>query len=155
MVQPTHSPRRARMTDAPAISALVEAAYAHYPARVGRRSAPMDADPRTEIDANEVWVTSGDGALEAVMVLRHAGDHLFVDNLAVAPQSQGSGHGTALLIHAEARAASLGLAELRLLTHELMIENRAFYESRGWEPTPPPSGESMARVYFRRRIRSE
>ena len=143
-------PRRARAEEAAEIAALVRAAYAPYPARIGARPAPMDADYEREIALNEVWVAPGGGAIEAVMVLSHADDHLFVDNLAVAPAAQGSGRGRALLAHAEARAAALGLPELRLLTHELMTENRAIYEHLGWRQTEAPADERLGRVYFRK-----
>lgn len=142
--------RRAEPSDAPAIGALVQEAYAHYPERIGVRPGPMDADHLREIAEKEVWLTPPDGRLLGVIVLRREPDHLFVDNVAVAPAAQGTGVGRALLDHAARRALALGLDELRLLTHELMTENRAFYAHLGWQPIDPPAGERLPRLYFRK-----
>jgi N-acetylglutamate synthase-like GNAT family acetyltransferase len=147
-------PRRARAGEAAEIAALVRAAYAHYPARIGIRPAPMDADYERLIAVDEVWVAPAEGEIEAVLVLHHGGDHLFVENVAVAPGAQRSGRGGALLAHAEDRATALEVPELRLLTHELMTENREIYAHLGWEPTPPPAGERYGRVYFRKPVTS-
>jgi len=90
--------------------------------------------------------------LVGVIVLRRETDHLFVDNVAVAPAAQGTGLGRALLAHAESRAVELDLGELRLLTHELMTENRAVYAALGWEHLDPPADEKLRRVYFRKAV---
>lgn len=144
--------RRARPEDAPVIAALVEAAYAHYPARIGGRPRPMDADYGREIELNEVWVAPGEGPIQAVLVLHLAADHLWVENVAVTPPAQGRGLVRTLLAHADTRASDLGLPELRLLTHELMTENRAIYEHLGWERMAAAPGGHTALVYFRKAV---
>lgn len=148
----TTGPRRAQPRDAADIAALVEAAYAHYPARIGGRPRPMDADYGREIELHEVWVVPGRGPIEAVLVLHQAADHLWVENVAVAPAAQGRGLVRALLAHADARARALGLPELRLLTHELMTENRAIYEHLGWEPIPASPEGHAALLHFRKAV---
>jgi N-acetylglutamate synthase-like GNAT family acetyltransferase len=145
-------PRAALVAEAAEIAALVREAYAHYPALIGGRPAPMDADYERLITLDEVWVTPAEGPIEAVLALRRGDDHLFVENLAVAPAAQGAGRGQSLLAHAEVRAVALGLPELRLLTHELMTENRAIYEHLGWEQMPAPKNERHGRVYFRKPV---
>ena len=145
--------RRATPEDVAAIDALVEAAYAHYVARIGLRPAPMDADHAAEVARGEVWVLPGEGAdVDGVVVLRVERDHIFVDNIAVAPERQREGVGRMLLELAERRAAEHGLAELRLLTNERMTENRAIYEHLGWEETERRVERGYARVYFRKRL---
>jgi N-acetylglutamate synthase-like GNAT family acetyltransferase len=118
------------------------------------RPAPMDADYGAAIAANEVWVVASGERLVGVLVLRPEADHLFVDNVAVEPEEQGSGIGGALLEQAEARAVELGVPELRLLTHELMTENRAMYAHLGWEETERRIEGKFARVYFRKPVTS-
>jgi len=78
----------------------------------------MDSDYAREIAEKEVWVYTTDGEVRGVLVLRREPDHLFIDNLAVAPWAQSAGIGRALLEHAGARGVALGVPELRLLTHE-------------------------------------
>jgi N-acetylglutamate synthase-like GNAT family acetyltransferase len=114
----------------------------------------MDADYGAAIAANEVWVVASGERLVGVLVLRPEADHLFVDNVAVEPEEQGSGIGGALLEQAEARAVELGVPELRLLTHELMTENRAMYAHLGWEETERRIEGKFARVYFRKPVTS-
>jgi len=144
--------RRAQPEDAPAVAALVEAAYAHYPARIGGRPRPMDADYPQEIELHEVWVGPDQGPIEAVLVLHRATDHLWVENVAVAPPAQGRGLLRTLLAQANSRADELSLPELRLLTHQLMTENRAIYEHLGWEPMPASPDGHAALVYFRKPV---
>jgi ribosomal protein S18 acetylase RimI-like enzyme len=146
--------RAARPADALAIRELVQGAYAHYPDIIGVRPAPMDADYEGEIASNEVWVVPTEDELVGVLVLRREPDHLFVDNVAVAPGSQGSGIGKALLEHGERRARELGLPELRLLTHELMTQNRSMYRHLGWEETEQRDEGKFSRVYFRKPVTS-
>ncbi len=111
----------------------------------------MDDDYGHAIQAHEVWVLPDDGRIEAAVVLVAESDHLFVDNVAVAPGAQGGGRGRTLLEHAETRAAELGLREVRLLTHRLMSENRSIYEHLGWERMPTPVEQREWAVYFRKR----
>ena len=144
--------RRATTADAEPITALVEKAYAHYVERLGRRPAPMDVDYVTEIRDREVWIIPGDTELEGVLVVRPERDHLFVHNIAVDPALQGHGLGKALLELAEARARELGVTELRLLTNELMTENRALYADLGWQESDVRSEHGYRRVYFRKRL---
>ena len=144
--------RRARQTDASAISDLVQHAYAHYPELIGVRPRPMDDDYERVISEDEVWVIPDQGDIEAVLVLAAGDGHLFVDNVAVTPAAQGGGHGRELLAHAEARAAELGLPEIQLLTHRLMSENLAIYDHLGWERIPAPPEHAEWAVYFRKPV---
>jgi N-acetylglutamate synthase-like GNAT family acetyltransferase len=144
--------RRANLADAPAITRVIRAAYAHYPERIGARPRPMDDDYERVIRTDEVWVTAGAGGVDAVLVLAAAADHLFVENVAVAPSAQGAGRGRALLAHAEARAAELRLQEVRLLTHRLISENRSIYEHLGWERMAAPAEHRDWAVYYRKRV---
>jgi ribosomal protein S18 acetylase RimI-like enzyme len=145
--------RRASPADAPAVGALVERAYATYAERMGFRPAPMDVDYETELRGREGWLALADGDVVGVLVVHADPDHLFVHNVAVDADFQGSrGLGKALLELAERRAAELGLSEIRLVTNELMTENRAIYAHLGWEETEVRSEHGYRRVYFRKRL---
>lgn len=140
--------RRATATDAAAIADLVEGSYAHYVPVIGLRPAPMDADYASMVSALPVWVADLDGSLVGVIVMEVAADHLLVDNVAVAPGSQGLGIGSRLLAIAEDEARSAGLDELRLFTHVLMTDNIAYYARRGYVETHRRAERGFSRVFF-------
>ena len=139
--------RIAKPGNASAVAELVQRAYDHYVPRIGARPRPMDADYPALIAAGQVWLAV-DPDLVGVIVLDHQADHLQIDNVAVAPERQGSGVGTALLDFAEDRARALGVAELRLFTHALMTENQAFYARRGYVQTGRTVDDGFDRVFF-------
>jgi N-acetylglutamate synthase-like GNAT family acetyltransferase len=140
--------RRARPEEAAAVGALVEAAFARHVAAVGRRPAPMDDDHAAHIARGDQWVAEQDGALVASVVLIERGDHLFVENVAVAADRQGQGHGRAVLAFAEAQARRRGLPELRLYTNAAMADNLVFYPRLGFTEVQRREERGFARVFF-------
>jgi N-acetylglutamate synthase-like GNAT family acetyltransferase len=99
------------------------------------------------IAAGQVWVAVAPDIL-GVIVLDRQADHLQIENVAVAPDSQGSGVGTELLDFAENRARALDVPELRLFTHALMTENQAYYARRGYVQTGRTVDDGLDRVFF-------
>jgi GNAT superfamily N-acetyltransferase len=144
--------RPATPADVPAVAALVDAAFARYVARIGRRPAPMDADHAAAVARGDVLVAEVGGELAGVLETLTFPDHLLVDIVAVAPGRQGQGLGRDLLAAAEARAAALGLPELRLYTNEAMTENLAIYPRLGWRETGRAAQDGFRRVFFARAV---
>ena len=144
--------RPAALADIPAIRALVEAAYALYVPRIGRRPAPMDADYAAHVADGEAFVLEDGGALAGLVVWRAEPDHGFVDNIAVDPARQGRGVGRLLLAFVEREAAARGLPELRLYTHAKMTENLALYPRLGWTEFDRRVEDGFDRVFFRKRV---
>ncbi|MBU1174356.1 MAG: GNAT family N-acetyltransferase [Alphaproteobacteria bacterium] len=124
--------RRAGPDDAPAIRTLTRAAYAGWVPIVGREPLPMTVDYAVAVIAHRIDLFEQDGQLLALVETAETPDHLLIVNLAVAPGSQGRGHGRALLRHAETVARQSGLAELRLYTNALMTANIALYQRLGY-----------------------
>ena len=145
--------RPAEPGDAAAVRDLVRAAYAGYVERIGKEPAPMLEDYDALIRAGEVWVLAEGGEVLGVLVMRPAEDHLFVDNVAVAPRHQGRGLGRELVAFAEERAEGAGLAEIRLYTNEKMWENLAVYARLGFEETERKLDGGYRRVFMRKRLR--
>jgi N-acetylglutamate synthase-like GNAT family acetyltransferase len=140
--------RPATAADVDAVRDLTLAAYGHYVDRIGRRPAPMDADHGREVRDGQVSVAEADGEVVGLVVLVEADDHLLVENVAVAPTRQGGGVGALLLRHAEARARSAGLPEVRLYTHEAMVENLAYYARHGFVETHRRTEDGFRRVFL-------
>ena len=142
------SVRRATGRDADALRALVDAAYGHYVDRIGREPKPMTADYDAIAGSARAWVAERGGRIIGLVVLGPAEDHLLVENVAVEPGSQGRGVGGRLLGLAEEEARARGLTEVRLYTHELMTENRAYYPRRGYRETHRSEEPGDPRVFF-------
>ena len=131
---------------------LVRMAYSMYVERIGKEPAPMLEDYDALIRAGEVWVWDEGGEVLGVLVMRPADDHLFVDNVAVAPRHQGRGLGRELLVFAEERAEREGLPEIRLYTNEKMHENLAVYAKLGFEETGRGADGGYRRMFMRKRL---
>jgi len=142
--------RPARDGEAGAVRAVVRAAFAVYVPRMGREPAPMGADYAAAIVAGKIWVAEVDDRLAGVLMIEPAGDHLYLDTLAVAPGEQGRGVGTTLLAFAEEQARRAGLAEVRLFTNELMTENLLFYPRHGYREIARGEWHGYRRVQFAR-----
>jgi ribosomal protein S18 acetylase RimI-like enzyme len=144
--------RRAGTADLGAIETLVDAAYAKYVERIGRPPAPMTADYATLLATSRVWVLDQDAAIVGLLVTEDKGDHLFLDVIAVAPDTQGSGYGRQLMARAEADAAEQGRTEIRLYTNQAMTENLTFYPRLGYHETGRGGQDGFRRVFYAKAI---
>src|ERR1700745_102719 len=124
--------RPATPEDAGRIRELVRAAYTRWVPVIGREPRPMTADYDAAVRAHEIDLLCAGNHLLAVLELILQPAHLWIENIAVAPDRQGQGLGRRLLAHAERKAAALGLAELRLLTNGAFAANIALYRSVGF-----------------------
>ena len=124
--------RPAAPADAERVRALVRAAYVKWVPALGRKPLPMAADYDRAIREHELTLLFADGELVALIELIPRADHLYVENVAVRPQSQGKGFGRQLLAHAEEIAAARGLPELRLLANRVFTSNIALYRALGY-----------------------
>jgi GNAT superfamily N-acetyltransferase len=141
--------RPARPEDTEAVRQLVEDAYGHYVARMGKPPGPMLDDHARRIADGQAWVLEEGDRLAGVLVLEDApGGALLLDNVAVAPSAQGKGHGRALVAFAEEEARRRGHGEVRLYTNVLMVENLALYGRLGFRETGRVSEKGYERVYM-------
>ena len=127
--------RRATAADAAAIATLTRTAYAKWVPLIGREPLPMTADHAVAVREHVIDLWEEDGCLIALIEMIPGAAHLAIENLAVAPDRQGAGHGGRLLAHAEAVAVTLGLGEVRLYTNAAFAANLAFYARRGYRQT--------------------
>jgi ribosomal protein S18 acetylase RimI-like enzyme len=110
--------RPAVLADAPRIRDLTRAAYAKWVALIGREPLPMQADYERAVAEHTIDLLIVDGALAGLVETMLQPDHLWIENVAVAPEQQGRGVGRLLLDHAERRALRSGRTEVRLLTNQ-------------------------------------
>ena len=147
MIRPAHA------EDVDAVSQLVHEAYNHYVARLGKQPGPMLDDYARRIADEQVWMLEDEGTLAGILVLEDAeGGALLLDNIAVAPNAQGKGHGRTLVAFAEAEARRRGHSQLRLYTHVRMTENLAIYSRLGFEETHRVTEKGYDRVYMTKRL---
>ena len=144
--------RAATSTDAAEVTRIVQDAYRHYIARIGRRPAPMLDDYGELISRNAVWVMEKGGGIVGIVVLLPKPDHLLIDNIAVSPERRGAGSGRKLLAFAEAEAIKRGFSEIRLYTHVKMVENQCLYASIGYQQTEIRVEQGFERVFMRKRL---
>ena len=146
--------RRATGADVQAITELVAAAYRHYEPLIGRTPLPMLVHYADALREHEVWVLELEGGLVGVIELQERADHLWVENVAVAPRWQGRGFGRLLLQHAEVEAVSHGLGEIGLLTNERYSDNIAMYTRYGYQETHRVPHQGTDLVFFRKQLRA-
>jgi ribosomal protein S18 acetylase RimI-like enzyme len=119
--------RAAIAADVPAIAQIVDHAYRHYIARMGKPPGPMLEDYAARVSEGVVWVLEEGAVIAAIIVLLPAVNYLLLDNIAVSPNRQGVGLGRRLLAFAETEALRRGYREIRLYTHQTMVENQRLY----------------------------
>jgi ribosomal protein S18 acetylase RimI-like enzyme len=125
--------RRARPDEADAIRNLVRAAYARWVPVIGREPRPMQADYEKALREHRFdLVDEAAGGILALIETELEDDHLWIENIAVAPDAQGQGIGRQLLALADEMAREAGRPELRLMTNGAMIANIRLYRSAGY-----------------------
>jgi ribosomal protein S18 acetylase RimI-like enzyme len=144
--------RAATAVDVPAIANIVDQAYRHYIARIGKPPGPMLDDYVARVSQGTVWVLEEAAVIAAMIVLLPAPNYLLLDNIAVSPARQGLGLGRRLLAFAEAEALRRGYREIRLYTHETMVEIQRLYASIGYEETGRGTEAGYDRVFMRKQL---
>lgn len=135
-VDPPLELRPAEPHEAAAIAGIVRAAYARWVPAIGREPLPMrvDYDKALQEHRFDVVAEGGrtDGRIVGVIETMQRADHIWIENVAVAPEAQGSGIGRRLLDHAERLARAAGCLEARLLTNAAFEANVALYRRLGY-----------------------
>ena len=109
-------------------------------------------DYAARVSEGAVWVLEEGAVIAAIIVLLPAPNYLLLDNIAVSPTRQGLGLGRRLLAFAEDEAWRRGYREIRLYTHQTMVENQRLYASIGYEETGRGSEAGYNRVFMRKQL---
>jgi GNAT superfamily N-acetyltransferase len=145
--------RPAERRDVGRVTRLAHDAYQHYIARIGRAPAPMETDYAAVVHDGTMWIAEDDDRLLAFIVLVDAGDHLFLDSVAVDPAAQGRGIGALLLALAEDEGRRRGHDRIELYTNEAMTENLGYYPRKGYVETHRGEQDGYRRVFFTKMLR--
>jgi len=124
--------RKAGGEDAEAIRRLVRSAYAKWVPAIGREPRPMVADYQRAVQEHDIEMLLAGGVFVGLIETMQQPDHLWIENIAVAPDRQGEGWGKQLLALADQKAARMSCDEIRLLTNEAFATNVALYERSGY-----------------------
>ncbi|WP_436248974.1 GNAT family N-acetyltransferase [Mesorhizobium amorphae] len=108
----------------------MRAAYARWVPVIGREPLPMRADYDKAVREHQFDLAIEKGAIVGLIETMRHDDHLWIENVAVAPEAQGRGIGRLLLDSAERRAVEAGCQELRLLTNGA-FETKRLYGGSG------------------------
>jgi ribosomal protein S18 acetylase RimI-like enzyme len=142
--------RPATPGDVSRLTALVQAAYGHYVARIGGPPRPLTDDYSAVVASRNATVSERGGEIVGLIVCGAGEEGFVVDNVAVDPAHQGTGVGRELLEFAEEAARRAGFNSIYLYTHEKMTENLALYRRIGYvEYDRRPFGQASV-VYLRK-----
>ncbi|RRH90062.1 N-acetyltransferase [Mesorhizobium tamadayense] len=144
--------RRAAPADAAAIEAIVRAAYAKWVPVIGREPLPMRADYDKALDEHQFELAIEDGRIVGLIETMAHDDHIWIENVAVAPAAQGRGIGRKLLDSAERKAVETGCRELRLLTNGAFEDNVRLYRGHGYAIDREEPFMNGTTVYMSKRL---
>jgi GNAT superfamily N-acetyltransferase len=92
----------------------------------------MQADYQRAVVEHTIDLLTVSAALAGLIETILQPDHLWIENVAVAPEWQGRGYGRLRLNHAERRAAESGRLEIRLQTNQAVAANLELYAKLGY-----------------------
>ncbi|TRC77303.1 GNAT family N-acetyltransferase [Mesorhizobium sp. WSM4307] len=124
--------RPAETGDTAAIRDIVRAAYGKWVPVIGREPLPMRADYGKAVAEHPFELAVDGGHIVGMIETMLADDHLWIENVCVAPPAQGRGIGRLLLERAEWKALEAGRQELRLLTNGAFEANVLLYKKHGY-----------------------
>ena len=144
--------RPAERADAAKIRDIVRAAYAKWVPVIGREPLPMGADYDKAVAEHPFDVAVEDDRIVGMIETMLEDDHLWIENVCVAPQAQGRGIGRLLLERAELKALEAGRIELRLLTNGAFEANVLLYKRHGYSVDREEPFMGGMTVYMSKRL---
>jgi len=149
---PDLSIRRAGAGDAACVLALTRQAYAKWVPVIGREPLPMAADHDRAVREHIVDLLLVGAEPAGLIEMVDEGDHLLIENVAIAPAFQRRGCGGVLVAHAEEVARSLRYRTLRLYTNSRFAGNVEFYRRHGYAVDREEPFEGGLTVHMSKKI---
>ena len=145
-MNPVAAIRPGRAADVECLRAIARAAYAPYVPLIGSEPPPMLQEFAADAADGALWVAGEPVA--GYVVARPKGTDWLLENVAVAPEAQGTGLGRALIAFAEAEGRRRDFAKIILYTNVHMTANLSLYPALGYAETGRREEHGMSRVYF-------
>lgn len=131
--------RLATADDAPAIAAVLRAAFAEYDALYTAEALAATTPPSERIEQRmhegPVWVAVRQNAIVGTVAAVPQSKALYVRSMAVLPMARGQGVGRRLFEQVERYAAARGLTRLYLSTTPFLTRAIRLYEGLGFRRT--------------------
>jgi ribosomal protein S18 acetylase RimI-like enzyme len=147
--------RRAHADEAGKIAAFQRTAYERNRVILGVEPIPLKADYAEILSEYEVWLHENGDALTGVLILEPRADDLLIWSVATAPETRQAGLGNRLMAAAETRACALGKDVIRLYTGELLVDNVAWYQRRGYTIERTEAASDRRIVHMKKTIKGE
>jgi ribosomal protein S18 acetylase RimI-like enzyme len=144
--------REAAPADIYPIQRIAEAAFAPFVESIGAKPEPMQANFGRQIEKGQIEVLVKSTGIRGYCVSYPKGLRWHIENIAVAPDSQGEGVGTALIADAEKRAALMGFDTIDLYTNVHMTKAILWYEFLGYVETERSEQNGFQRVFFAKEL---
>jgi ribosomal protein S18 acetylase RimI-like enzyme len=144
--------RPAEPHEADAIRDIVRAAYAKWVPIIGREPMPMKADYDKAVLDHQFDLAVEAGQIVGLIETEIRDDHLWIENVAVAPTAQGRGIGRLLLACAEHRAIAADRSEIRLVTNAAFEANVSLYARIGYAVDRQEAFMNGVAVYMSKRL---
>jgi ribosomal protein S18 acetylase RimI-like enzyme len=144
--------RPAELWEAETIRDMVRAAYSKWIPVIDREPLPMKADYHKALREHQIDVVVEGGQIVGLIETMQHADHLWIENVAVVPSTQGRGIGRRLLAHAERRAMEAGCFEVRLLTNGAFKANLSLYGKLGYAVDRQESFMNGIAVHMSKRL---
>ena len=127
--------REATAEDAPALAAVIQAAFEEYRGRLDPPSgahAESVQSIRQKLTTARAVVASVNQDIVGCAFYEPEADYFYLGRVAVLPQYRLQGIGRKLIALVETQARSLGFARVRLAVRVVLTDNRAWYERLGY-----------------------
>ena len=144
----------AMTTDLPATKLIARKSVERYVPWIGEPPAPMNANFSGHILKDTVFIAQSEkkqgSVLGYAIVLQRDGEWL-LDNIAVSPEAQGRGVGSALIAACETFLQKRGVQRYHLYTNEAMEQNLTWYPEIGFVEMARRLEDGFSRIYFPKR----
>ena len=143
--------RLAMTTDVPAIKLIARKSFERYVPLIGKLPAPMNAYFSGHVLKGTVFIAQSEkkqgSVLGYAIVLQRDGEWL-LDNIAVSPEAQGRGVGSALIAACKTFLQKRGVQRYHLNTDEAMEQNLTWYPEIGFVEMARRLEDGFSRIYF-------
>ena len=143
--------RLAMTTDVPAIKLIARKSFERYVPLIGKLPAPMNAYFSGHALKETVFIAQSEkkqGSVLGYAIVPQRDGEWLLDNIAVSPEAQGRGVGSALIAACKTFLQKRGVQRYHLHTNEAMEQNLTWYPEIGFVEMARRLEDGFSRIYF-------